>query len=200
MHSITGPYPEYNRRKPSIKDIYKVEAEDVTEPVTLTDMKAYLKVDFDDDDAVITDLISACRAALEEFCAISIVPKTITLTAEWGGEWELPYGPVTEVTSVESRTSNTYETQTVDENYYLDGESFLSLRTNSCARSKIIYETGYTTVPKDLILDLKRIVAYCYVHRGDEAMTSLQSGLERPKSMDQAMELFASKHVRMLWL
>lgn len=173
--------------------------------LTLTQLKSHLQITFTDDDTYLTDLITACRQALEKFCNISLVEKVITLFADYYCERELPYGPVVSISSVTLKTgASTYTAQTVNTDYELDGITggFQIFRPLSVGRYKIVYTAGYIAnkVPKDLILDLKRICGYCYENKGDQALTSLQGGQQRPKGLDEALELFAGKHQRMQWL
>jgi uncharacterized phiE125 gp8 family phage protein len=175
------------------------------EILTLTQLKAHLQITYTDDDTYLTDLIASCRAALEQFCNISLVQKTITLLADLYCERELPYGPVVSLTSASLKDgSGTYIAQTAVTDFELDGISggFQLFRPVTSGRYKVIYVAGYvaTKVPKDLILDLKRICGYCYENKGDQALTSLQGGQERPKGLDEALELFASRHRRLHWI
>jgi uncharacterized phiE125 gp8 family phage protein len=173
--------------------------------LTLAQLKAHLQITYTDDDTYLTALISACRAAIEQYCCISLVAKTITLFADLYCERELPYGPITSLTSASLKTgTGAYTAQTVNDDYELDGITggFQTFRPFSPGRWKLVYVAGYDSakVPKDLILDLKRICGYCYEHKGDEALTSLQGGQQRPKGLDEALELFASKHRRLTWV
>lgn len=174
-----------------------------TEPIDLTRVKAALRITFTDDDTYLTNLIPACRKALEEFCCISLVEKDIIVIADVNEEMELPYGPVSAFTSARYKgsISEAFSTKTLNTDYYIEGitGSFQRFAPAACGRWELAYTTGYATVPNDLLLDLERIIAYCFEHRGDEALTSLQGGQQRPKSLDEALELFAGKHRRMFW-
>jgi uncharacterized phiE125 gp8 family phage protein len=187
--------------------IHDVQFDETTsvEFLSLADLKAHLQITYTDDDTYLTALIKACRAALEQFCCISLVSKTVSVLADYYCERELPYGPVSAFTSAHLRGSdNTYDLQTVNVGYATDGlaNGFLIFQPLSAGRYKLVYTAGYAAanVPKDLVLDLKRICGYCYEHKGDEALTSLQGGQQRPKGLDEALELFASKHRRTQWL
>lgn len=175
------------------------------EYLTLTQLKAHLQITYTDDDTYLTDLILATRQAVEQFCNLSLVTKTVTVLADLYCEREMPYGPVATFTSASIKTDiGEYTTQVANTDYEVDGidNGFKIFRPFISGRWKLVYTAGYTAakVPKDLILDLKRICGYCYEHKGDEALTSLQGGQQRPKGLDEALELFASRHRRLLWV
>jgi uncharacterized phiE125 gp8 family phage protein len=174
------------------------------EYLTLTQLKAHLQITYTDDDVYLTELITACRAAIEQYCCISLVAKTVTLFADLYCERELPYGPVASLTSASLKTgSGAYATQTANDDYELDGIAggFQTFKPFTPGRWKLIFVAGYDAakVPKDLILDHKRICGYCYEHKGDEALINSRTG-QQPKGLDEALELFASKHRRLTWL
>lgn len=174
----------------------------VTEPVTLAELKAHLNITYSDDDNYLTFLISACRMAVEMFCNISIVQKECSIMVDVAQEIELPYGPVQSFSSASLKTgAGEYEGQTLNDSFEVDGDegSFMLFNPLSCGRWKLVYDVGYETVPKDLKLDILRICGYCYENKGDQPLTTLQNGLDRPKGLDQALELFAAKH-RRLWV
>lgn len=76
------------------------------EIITLTEAKAQCIVTYSDDDTLITGYILKAIKAIENFCNISLQPYTCVLTADLYEEWELPYGPVTVINSVQTRTQN----------------------------------------------------------------------------------------------
>lgn len=113
----------------NIIDIKRTELNAV-EPVSLDEAKKQCIVTYTDDDDYIDGLITMARKAIENYCNISIVAQTIILTADLYNEWELPYGPVTGLTSVQTRSGNegsgpaTYTTAASGWN--TEGEQFLS--------------------------------------------------------------------------
>jgi uncharacterized phiE125 gp8 family phage protein len=182
-----------------IKDTIDIsdESGSVTEPVTLTEMKSYLRLvgfvddndstsvdDFTDDDDMITEMITEAREFLEEELGISIVDHTwkavgVTNVA---GNVQLQYGPVKEISSILDEDGDTVETDLIE----LIGD-FLD-EPNYCDMT-VTYTAGMDTVPKSLKSEIKRIVAYYYTHRGDE------DGLKGYQISSQAL-----KYSRRSWL
>ena len=72
-----------------------------TEPVTLAEAKAWLKIDFSDEDTLITSLITQMRQRVEEFTGLSVVSKTIEyFDEEICDEVLLPYPEHDDITEV----------------------------------------------------------------------------------------------------
>lgn len=180
-----------------IVDIDRVEA-NPTEPITLDEAKAQLIINFHDDNDLITGLITQCRLAVEEYCSVSIVAKTITLFADIFSQYELPYGPVTGILSVQTRTGTegsgpaTYATAesgwgqegtqfvkflpskaggfnpTVPFRGYFQWGEDASEYSNCGNRYKIVYTTGYTAVPANLKLAILNELVFRYENRGNQ--------------------------------
>jgi uncharacterized phiE125 gp8 family phage protein len=176
----------------TIKDIKNRQAESITEPVTLAEVKAWLIIDTvnTDDDALLTRLITEVRQAIEKKTKLSLVARTIIVTADLTREFKLPHGPVRQISEVLFRTgtagdgSADYETLTVTD-YTTDGEDFKLINTGRCGRHKITYVAGYgvdedldydNPVPDDLMLAIRSEIAYRYEHRGDETTTLSAAG------------------------
>lgn len=146
-----------------------------SEPVTLAEMKVYLRLrgfiddndstaipEFTDDDELIEEFIKTARQGLEEELGASIVPhtwKAVGVTNE-AGDIRLWYGPVRELTSVKDDEDNTYETDKTK----VVGDN-LTKPCDSCMT--VEYEAGYENIPSPLITEIKRMVAYMYENRGD---------------------------------
>lgn len=141
-----------------------------TEPVTLSEAKAWIKVanSYTDDDTIITALIVAATRMLEEYLSISIASKTYTVVLKnLLGDMEIPYGPIISITSAADWDGDAL---TVDEDYVLSGDVYKRLDTIT-EYIKFVYVAGYTTVPEALKLAIKMQVGYMYEHRGDELDT-----------------------------
>lgn len=113
----------------NILDIRRTESSP-TEPCTLAEAKLQCIITYSDDDVLITALITKARKAIENYCNISIVAQTVTMIADLYNEWELPYGPVTGMAGVATRTGTegsgpeTYATAT--SGWSTDGVQFLT--------------------------------------------------------------------------
>jgi hypothetical protein len=77
-----------------ITNIQVTEASSPTEPVSLTDAKAWLRVDYTDDDTLITAMIKSARQSIEHFTNRALVPKDISLNAETPDGVSLDYSLV----------------------------------------------------------------------------------------------------------
>lgn len=78
---------------------WKVTTEPASEPLTLTEVKNYLKVDFSTDDDLITLLIQSARQWVERHCKIGLLPQTVTELST-GFIEELAVSPVRSVSAI----------------------------------------------------------------------------------------------------
>jgi hypothetical protein len=134
-----------------------------TEPVSLEDAKAYLKVGYDTDDALIERLIVGAREWVERRCGISILPATVVALLQVMNRQELPYGPVTDDPVVTTPTGDAVATSL----YTFSGLDFPRLL--ACGTFQVAYAAGYgANLPDDLREAILARIAASYEHRGDE--------------------------------
>lgn len=155
-----------------------VEDEDVTEPVTLEQVKSHLAVTASDDDVYLTLLIKAARGAIEKYTGLSLVEKTVTVTLDnYEGDYSLPYGPVIGTPVVLDGDGDE-----VDSTF--SGTLHPNLATPKSAGLSVSYVAGYDVVPADLKLAILHEIAYQFQHRGDEIdreqMSPIAKGLAKP--------------------
>ncbi|MDB4312003.1 head-tail connector protein [bacterium] len=133
------------------------------EPVTLAYAKNHLRVDITDDDALITNLITAAREYIEVYCARSIVQHTYR--ADLPGFYDvmqLPLGPVQSISSIkyydtaspsvlQTLSSSVYSLQK-DCVYKNEGASWESVANRPDA-VQITYMAGYSDLasPEDTV-------------------------------------------------
>lgn len=163
-----------------IKDTIDISNESgpVTEPVTLDEMKTYLKLvgfiddndstsipEFEDDDDLLEEMITTSRQTLEEELNVSIVNHTWRAVGatNQAGNVQLKYGPVNSITSIKDSEGTAYDESDPDV-VKLIGD-YLKY-PNDCDMT-VEYEAGFSDVPKPIITEIKRMVAYMYENRGD---------------------------------
>lgn len=163
----------------SVNDVSD-ESGTITEPVTLQEMKDYMRTggfvdvdestsdnisggDFDDD--LITEMITACRELMEEKAGISLVSHTweAVITNQCGMQ-EIPYGPVQTIVSL----FDCEETEITSDNYKIVGNKWKYLKSPCYKNMVLTYTAGWVVLPKSIKLDLMRLVAYMYENRGDD--------------------------------
>lgn len=140
----------------------------VTEPVTLDDVKAWLKIDFTDDDALLTSMIKGARTSIESYLNLALVTKAIALDVEFTG---------TEQRTVTMPYTFGLSSVAVDELDSVDDITTLASGTDYFVRGNLIrinpgrYHVAYTTVPGTIPEDLKEAikmeVAQRYSARGE---------------------------------
>lgn len=156
-------------------------AQTVYEPVTVTEMKDYLRlegfvledestatVEFDDDDLLIKDMITAAREGLEDLTGWALVPKTLrVLLCNKAGMIQLPYPPFGDLTSL------TNEDDDAVTDYELRGSSVKYLKEPLYDMLTATYTCGFST-PQAWVKDaIMKEVAYRYKNRGDENVDGL---------------------------
>lgn len=162
----------------NVKDLAIVEADAVTEPITLSQVKDHVRVTFSDDDALITRLISQCRQTVEQYCNISIVQKNIKATIDLITDLQLPLGPVVSVVSFVDSYGNTIDPGA----YRLAGILFKCIKPGyaSWYDAVIEYNAGYITgLEWQLQLAILNEIAFRYDNRGEgeQARNNVNPGI-----------------------
>lgn len=124
----------------------KLHVQPTIEPVTLDEVKTYLRIDGESENSLITSMIKAARESAEKYMRVSINTQKWKLSFDEVAPQEvvLPYGPVNAVDSVkvfdDSETESTFST----DNYYLSAgnRSIIFKQIPSGRRIEIIYSTG----------------------------------------------------------
>jgi uncharacterized phiE125 gp8 family phage protein len=179
----------------------------VTEPsrkaLDIEDVKNFLKLDEDSDEVFVRTLIGAAEKYVEEFTGRSLINRTLKLSLDGIQEvdlplWEgvrlgpditfrhtilqLPYSPVSSVTSIYTYDDAGTATEFDSDKYYVDtasnpsrvvlknGETWPSaLRVGNAV--EITYVAGYgaspANIPEPIRLALYQFIAFNYEHRGE---------------------------------
>lgn len=148
----------------------------ITEPVTVSEMKNYLRLEgfidsseslsseFNDDDVLIADLIRSARERIEEFTGLSLIPKTIEIEfTNLNGNFEIPFGPVNAINYLKDDEGDSISTDDYSTSFNLR-----VLKYPHWPEMTMSYEAGYVVLPKGLKEAIMKEVAYRYINRGDE--------------------------------
>jgi len=177
----------------------KTVSDDSSEPLTLEEIKNFLRIDADytsDDD----DLIATCRGArekLEKELNLTFKPKVLKM--QWNGDRiYIPYGPVTEVVKLTTASDEVTELT-----YNISGLDFPMIGNDYCDSHYIVYPVGYNenfglfnltynagydTLPYGLKQALLIQIDYEYKNRG--MPVSDISGLALSKASQYSRNLF----------
>jgi uncharacterized phiE125 gp8 family phage protein len=149
------------------------------EPVILAQAKAWLKVETDDEDALIAALIPAARARAEWHTGRAFVTQGWTLWLDRIGDCvEVPLPPLVSVESVTLYAADDAAHVLASDQYRVDvpGGRVLSRAPHPGLRARnaaaIAFTCGYgevADVPAPIASAILLLVAQLYEHRGDDA-------------------------------
>lgn len=148
-----------------IRDV-TTTVEPASEPITLAQAKNYLKVDFDDDNDLITSLITSARIRLEKYAGVAMSARTLQVVAYVDEFIELPYAPLNNITKVEYWDNGSWVEMSLGE-YYVLGTTYkkIYMVANNRMEYRFTYTCGYTTVPQPMITALYKLIADLYDYR-----------------------------------
>lgn len=148
----------------------RVTTPPIVEPVTVSEAKAWLKVDWDSEDSLIEALISAAREKCEQYTNRAFISQGITESFGVNDDVVLSRGEVISLDSVtvgeEVLTSADYTTD--------DSINGFTIALNSLPddRVTVVYTAGYgesaSDVPKAIIAAIYLMVSDLYDNRGDK--------------------------------
>lgn len=186
--------PKYN----AVLDFHVI-TDLATEPVTLTEVKRHLNMQFDtagaytfdDDDTYLTGLIKECRQRLEKYTGVSFGEKECRaiIRNDLGGQ-ELPYGPIQSASCALDASGDDLGCTE------LRGILFKWLDSPKGSYIDISYTAGYENLPDDLKRAIKEEVAYRYKFRGD---VSQEFANEKP-GLCEGAKVLAKPYKRTNWL
>lgn len=157
-----------------MNNIYEIKVVDGAEPISLATAKDWLRVTTEDDDTIITDLITVARKRIEAYTLRSMVSKSITLTGYVDHNFMLPYAPISAVSAVKYLDGQTVDTgvnewETLDaDEYQVIGYNDKQFRPHFAATYEITYTTSANS-DAGLKTDLKRVLLWLYENRGDDS-------------------------------
>lgn len=166
------------------------------EPGTLAQVKQHLNMQFDtegsfqfdDDDTKLQLIMKDSREQLEQFTGLSMAVKgyKTILRNECGGI-EIPFGPITALTSVKDIDGNTLTDGT---DYVIRGNKFKLIERPLSCYLEVEFTAGYT--PDNIPEGLRRAwlvqIAWNYVNPGDQQQQFATANVDLCKA---AMEIAA---------
>lgn len=155
------------------------------EPISLADMKSYLRLDGDDEDDLVSALIVAGRLAVEQAGRIALISQTWRLRlAAWPGDRvvALPFRPFVSVEAIRVADGGTSPPSPVSSDLYrvdaasdpvrllLDATIPAPARRSAGIQIDVVCGFGASAaaVPEPLRLAVRRLAAYWFERRGDE--------------------------------
>jgi hypothetical protein len=167
--------------------------------LSLADAKLYLKVDFDDDDSLITSLIGTAVSYVEKATEYRLYqrPEIITLAKIWYEAFQFPLNAAS-VVAIDSADTNTYTVQQWPEtlrtklfwgngNFWCDpynnelnwNQNYFNLSAPPRVFT-LTLDVGYadtTQVPTDLLAAIQQILEFTYDNR-DLTMAKLPNNIQ----------------------
>lgn len=152
---------------PSIRDVDNGETTGLTTiitsdnsvlPVSVSEFKAYAKIDTASDDALIEDIIKAVKIKGESWTSLTFFNRTyVAFYQSHARQVDLPHGPHTAITLVERYNSDgTFTTLVNDSDYYVTGQGFKTLTFMSWGYGlRVTFTAGYGASAGNLPPDLK---------------------------------------------
>jgi uncharacterized phiE125 gp8 family phage protein len=144
-----------------------------SEPVTLAEAKLYLRIDSNNEDSLISDLIVAARMSAESWLRSSLISQSWKLVYNdyLDNEIDLPMPPIVSVSSVVVVNRDTTSQTISSNNYYLNAAKTKLLFDNyvSGFSIEISYNTGYGTasqIPSPIKYGILAHIAAMYDERG----------------------------------
>lgn len=139
--------------------ITATEANDATEPVTLSEAKAWANIDHTDDDGLVTEILKGSRYDIEQYTGRKLVSHQVTCLVSVSSEerFTLPYGKPANVLLFDENDV------AIDTDLYKATGS--SLKISEPGTYKITYTVGESSTALNGLI--KMLTAYRYNNRGD---------------------------------
>lgn len=176
-----------------------------TVPLSLADAKAHIRVDYDDDDALITSLAAAACNAIAEDVGRVLTAETWTVAVpRQNGDLILPVRPVRSITNIAYfDRDDAPQTATVSDFYLFahpdrpvvrpkDGKQWPDARERDDAIT-LTLSVGLTAVPDELLAAAKLLLGHWYEHR--EAVATGQTPAELPMAVRYLCDMHRAKWV-----
>ncbi len=161
------------------------------EPLSCAEMKVFLRVDHDNDDALIEDLIAAARQLCESATGRSLITRSYSLYLDaWpeAATLTLPHPPLAVVDAIQVYAADNSAAEFSADNYVVDAAGLPGRIALTSAPPlpgrvangiEIQFTAGYgaaaADVPVLLRQGMKQAVAHMYENRGDTPASALNA-------------------------
>jgi len=151
------------------------------DPISRTEAKNWMRIEYNDDDTLIDNLIDSARKHIEKLTGIALTSQTYSAIIETTGinsaiwVFDPPYGPMWCDPVVKRKDGiNDYETLVENTDYEVIGDKVWLYNQGLF---KIDYSSGYSVIPEDLANDIYTLVAWAYENRGKNFQGSAKQDL-----------------------
>lgn len=135
----------------------------IDEPVTLTEVKNFCKIDIGTDDDLLIALITAARQQCEAYTGVGFVEHSaVAILDNCNGGMYLPYGPTGAINQVTDWQGTVL---VLDSTYTLSGNEFKRMLTPKENDITVDYQTGYIQLPESMKTALLNQIYYLYDNR-----------------------------------
>lgn len=146
----------------------------VSEPISLSELKLYLRVSTSAEDTLLNNLITAARIAAEHYLKLSLMPQSWRLSYDdyAPDEIKMRRGPVQSITSVKTFDRSGAATTLSSDVYYLNAaKDVLTIEATLVShRIEVEYSAGYAdaaSVPANIRQGIIQHAGYMYERRAE---------------------------------
>jgi uncharacterized phiE125 gp8 family phage protein len=184
----------------SLYSLTKIQTIDTAPILTLADVKAHLRVDYTDEDALILGLIEAATDAIEAHLWRSLRLTSFRLvSAVCIAPTTLPNQPIANITSVQYRDASGTFTPIDAATYWLDADA-ASLRwkegvvLDSTKEALVIeYHAGFDVIPASILQAAKLLIGHWYNSRESSTPERLKILTDCPFAVTNLLERYSNR-------
>lgn len=176
---------------------YRYSLQETTKPAVLpllvSEVKTYLRIDNENDNSLIENLIASACKLCEQTTGLSLISREVSLYMDaWDNEiLPLPSCPIISVNAIKVYSSETSSSLYSASNYYVDNKNLYNPRIVlkdgpviplpgiDVNGIEVQYTAGFGSDVEDVPALLKQgmlqVIAYLYEHRGDGSNNALRN-------------------------
>lgn len=157
-------------------DHIEITTDVVTEPVSLQDVKDFLRIDFDTEDILLSALIKTARVYCEKWTGITLAPRSADVYINYqSGTIKLPVFPVTKVNTVKLVSSA--DGSESDVTFFTMSPDVIGVESLGAGLYVADIDFGYITCPEELKIGILMAVGQLYACREFSQMKEVNAYL-----------------------